>query len=238
MSRLLIISGATGGIGSAVCQKAGKGDILVPLYRNPAKMKPILEMLQAVEVKHGGMDLPGILGKISESEWERIDRVVLVMAAFSIKPLKRIEHISVEDAEKNIHGNVWGSVRITLEAFRFSKEKNKPLRIINFDSGAAYRPINGWGLYSAGKAYMNMWLKSLREEESLEIVSFDPGVVDTPMQAEIREADPADFPDLDMFLEYKKNGILNSPSEIAGYVWEHYVEHWDATEFAERYLKK
>lgn len=47
------------------------------------------------------------------------------------------------------------------------------------------------------------------------ILSVGPGVVDTPMQGEIRGADAEDFSRVEEFKTFKKNNELASPDEIA-----------------------
>ena len=41
-----------------------------------------------------------------------------------------------------------------------------------------------------------------------------PGIIDTHMQALIRAADPAVFPEIDKFLEYKANDDFNSTGQV------------------------
>ena len=43
-------------------------------------------------------------------------------------------------------------------------------------------------------------------------MSYAPGVLDTPMQAELRKSDPKDFPALDRFLNLHESGALIDPS--------------------------
>jgi NAD(P)-dependent dehydrogenase (short-subunit alcohol dehydrogenase family) len=59
--------------------------------------------------------------------------------------------------------------------------------IINVSSGAAYRPLEGWSSYCAGKAGLAMLTRSLVLETSgVRIFGFSPGTIDTDMQVKIR----------------------------------------------------
>jgi len=93
-------------------------------------------------------------------------------------------------------------------------------RVLHVSSGAAHRPIRGWGAYCVGKAALNMLYQVYRDElapEGVLVGSLRPGVVDTPMQAHIREQ-PADrFPDVDRFVALKQRGQLHSPEAAASY---------------------
>ena len=50
---------------------------------------------------------------------------------------------------------------------------------------------------------------------SSKIVAFAPGVVDTNMQAQIRETNKEDFTNLDRFIALKEEGKLLSPEYVA-----------------------
>lgn len=50
---------------------------------------------------------------------------------------------------------------------------------------------------------------------SSKIVAFAPGVVDTNMQAQIRETNREDFTNLDRFIALKEEGKLLSPEYVA-----------------------
>ena len=53
------------------------------------------------------------------------------------------------------------------------------------------------------------------KEFPVKIVAFAPGVVDTNMQAQIRETNKEDFTKLDRFIALKEEGKLLSPEYVA-----------------------
>ncbi|KAG0213065.1 hypothetical protein BGX28_005086 [Mortierella sp. GBA30] len=74
-------------------------------------------------------------------------------------------------------------VQQALPALRQSKG-----RVLLVSSGAAVNPYHGWGAYCTSKAALKMFGENLAKEEAdLTVVSIRPGVVDTEMQAVIRE---------------------------------------------------
>ena len=78
----------------------------------------------------------------------------------------------------------------------------------------------GWSLYCAAKAAMEGFVRALAVEEQHQdqpfvCVSIDPGVIDTEMQALIRETSVADFPDVERFTKRKQDGGLSSPESVA-----------------------
>jgi NAD(P)-dependent dehydrogenase (short-subunit alcohol dehydrogenase family) len=61
--------------------------------------------------------------------------------------------------------------------------------IINVSSGAAYRPLEGWSAYCAGKAGLAMLTRSIALEtagKGIRVFGFSPGTIDTDMQVKIR----------------------------------------------------
>jgi len=102
----------------------------------------------------------------------------------------------------------------------------RPLRIVNVSSGAATRAYAGWSAYCATKAALRMAGQVVAAEAAafpagaagppdLAVVSYEPGVVDTEMQAAVRETVRQDFPALDRFLDLHATGALAAPERPA-----------------------
>lgn len=91
--------------------------------------------------------------------------------------------------------------------------------IFNISSGAANKDIEGWAAYCASKAALDRFTTVCAQEQThkaqpIGIYSVSPGVIDTPMQSEIRAASREQFPSLDRFIELHEKGELLS-AEIA-----------------------
>jgi benzil reductase ((S)-benzoin forming) len=93
--------------------------------------------------------------------------------------------------------------------------------IVNISSGAGKNPIDSWAAYCASKAALDLFSQTVALEFQLNgnhkwhIHSIAPGVVDTPMQAHIRNTSPEKFKSLNRFIELKQNGDLVSPEITA-----------------------
>jgi benzil reductase ((S)-benzoin forming) len=93
--------------------------------------------------------------------------------------------------------------------------------ILNISSGAGKNPIDGWSVYCATKAGLDMFSRVVAEElkiagrSNTHIFSVAPGVVDTAMQDAIRAANVMDFSQVQRFVEYKKSDQLASPDLVA-----------------------
>lgn len=90
-------------------------------------------------------------------------------------------------------------------------------------SGAGQTVYEGWSAYCGGKAATDHWVRTVGAEQArrsgCEVASVAPGVVDTPMQDEIRTTSERDFPDLPRFVELHHEGLLRDPAEVAADFW-------------------
>lgn len=92
--------------------------------------------------------------------------------------------------------------------------------VMNISSGAAKHPIDGWAAYCASKAGLDMLSQCASEEAKIRknntrIFSLSPGVVDTDMQAEIRQTEPERFSSIQRFKDYHRNKELQEPEQVA-----------------------
>ncbi|OON69130.1 SDR family NAD(P)-dependent oxidoreductase [Hymenobacter sp. CRA2] len=95
-----------------------------------------------------------------------------------------------------------------------------PRTVLNISSGAAQRPVDGWGAYCASKAALDMLSQVAQKEQDLRsshvrIRSLAPGVVDTAMQEQIRGAAKPSFSEIERFQELSAGGQLASPDAVA-----------------------
>lgn len=100
--------------------------------------------------------------------------------------------------------------------------------IVNISSGAGKNPIDGWAVYCASKAGLDMFSRVVDAEQKVQshhpaenihkgfkIFSIAPGVVDTEMQEGIRSANSEDFSRLEDFIGYKVNNQLSEPKAVS-----------------------
>ena len=96
--------------------------------------------------------------------------------------------------------------------------------IVMLTSGAAKNPYPGWSSYSAGKAAVDAWVTAVGQEREqrggqVRVVAIGPGVVATPMQAQIRATPVEDFPRRQKFVDLFESGGLASPEDAARAIW-------------------
>ncbi|KAH9853508.1 short-chain dehydrogenase [Lenzites betulinus] len=153
-------------------------------------------------------------------KYKRIDG--LILNAGVLEPLGKIasEDISLDQWKQHFDVNFFSLVtalRATLPELRKSSPGG---RVVFVSSGAATGNTPAWGPYNAGKAAMNSLCRTLAEEEpDVTCVALRPGMVDTPMQALLRDrgSSTMDASVLKKFTEAYEKGELVKP-EDAGHV--------------------
>ncbi|KAK4051308.1 hypothetical protein OIO90_004789 [Microbotryomycetes sp. JL221] len=127
---------------------------------------------------------------VTLAAFQRVD--ALILNAGTLDPLGTTEGLTGKlDKYKTLFDvNFFSLVSIVQHALPHLRERSKhdvSGRIIMVSSGAATGGVAGWGPYSASKAAMNSFVRTLgNEEPSIVSVAVRPGVVDTAMQEAIR----------------------------------------------------
>ena len=235
-NHLLIVTGATGGIGSALMLTALQHQCrCCAVVRNEAKLSQMISDQQSNLL----MVLPYAPPSTKKFKLllNQVCSVTLVSCAFQIHPISHIVNFGDQEIADNIYDNLTIFVQLVSRIALLCKQKSLPLNIVNLDSGAAYRAIDGWSLYSAGKAYTDMFLQTLAVEEPwVSVVLYDPGVVDTGMQEAIRNTEQNQFSQVQIFRDYYANNLLHSPQIVAADIYRRYVQTWCAEGLREKFV--
>lgn len=108
-------------------------------------------------------------------------------------------------------------------------------RIVDVSTGAARNPYPGLGAYGGSKAALRLSGMILAEElddaeqsgapaRDVAILSYEPGVVDTEMQQDLRETTLEVLPMREYFAELDRDGRLVPPSAPAGEIADFLME--------------
>jgi NAD(P)-dependent dehydrogenase (short-subunit alcohol dehydrogenase family) len=193
------------------------GANVVLMARSADELEAVAQQIREA----GGQALP-VVGDVSRDtdcqrvmaetlrEFGQLD--ALVNNASILGPIAPIGSGEPKAWRKNWTINLLGPVMLTQAALPHLRQRKG--RVINVSSGAAVNVIPGWAAYCTAKAALNHFTRALAEEEpSITALAFRPGVVDTAMQATIREEGAQGMPD-DVharFVRYFEEGELLPP---------------------------
>lgn len=228
---LVILTGASRGLGRAMAEQLlSPGRLLLTLSRHPDGALQDLAAQRGGALEQWPLDLAQGSDAAARLEaWLHAENAAGFSAATLINNaglLGRVGPIEESDAEAIV-----AALRVGLEApallcsafLRATERWPVPRKVLNISSGAGRRAIAGWSIYCAAKAGLDhltrvMAVDEARRPNGARVVSLAPGVIDTDMQAELRAADAAGFPDQLRFREMKASGQLASPDEAAARV--------------------
>lgn len=222
MTDLLIITGASRGLGAALAATAPFSGRTIDVSRSGS---------EADDVEHLEADLAEprswaeVGSRIHESFRESPPgRSVFIHAAGVLTPIGFAGEVESDLYTRNVlinsaAGQILGHHYLSAAAGRDGRHQ-----LVMITSGAATSAYEGWSSYGAGKAALDQWVRTAGTEQGLrggvEVYAIAPGVVATEMQAEIREMPEKDFPRVERFRELHRNENLISPTEAAKKVWQ------------------
>jgi NAD(P)-dependent dehydrogenase (short-subunit alcohol dehydrogenase family) len=129
-----------------------------------------------------------------------------------IDPIAPIKDLALDSFRQNMATNV--EAPLCLNQSLLAQLKGG--RVLHIGSGAAYFPVKGWAAYCTSKAALSMITKCWQLEcDDPSFASVMPGIIDTPMQAEIRHSDCMDSEKLHFFQKLKRNNQLITCDTVA-----------------------
>lgn len=210
---MFVITGGGTGIGRALALTlAKKGLPVLIIGRRESLLREVAGLNSCIEYLCADVSLPEgrevIIKKL-----QHVSAIHgLVHNAGTIKPIKSIGSITLSEWRKVMETNVEAPLFLT----QCLSEKLQGNRVLNISSGAAYFPVKGWSAYCTSKAALSMLTQCFQlEVKDIHFASVMPGIIDTPMQSEIRKSEQMDSEKLDFFKQLKTNNALVSPETAA-----------------------
>lgn len=223
-----IVTGGSRGLGAAMIQGLMAPDhVVFNLSRkdNINLQKDFATAKCQLTQIHCDLNQVELLDEVMDQVFRKIhlmdgDQIYLINNAGTVHPIKQIEHARTEEIITAFHVNSIAPVILTARFIEKTQDFLGVKRVLNISSGAGNKPYEGWSTYCATKSALDMFTQVVGKEQDSKkgavlILSLAPGIVDTDMQREIREATAEDFPLLNRFQNYKKNGDLWSPEFVA-----------------------
>lgn len=146
--------------------------------------------------------------------------VYLIHNASTVNPIDTADQHTPEAIDSHVHVNLIAPMAATSIFLKAANKANIPLINVYVTSGAADRSVYGWSLYSSSKAGLNRYAAAVAfEQEQLntkhKAIIFDPSIMDTRMQQEIRSSSVQAFQDVEQFKQYKRKNQLRDTDQVA-----------------------
>ena len=221
MSKIVVITGASSGIGFQLSKTLllSESNILVIAIGRRGNMLSKLQALFPKKVLTIEADIAspdGRKGVVSAlSQYSKID--YLVHAAATVHPLNSIKKLKLDDWRKSQQTNVEAPLFLT--QLLLNKFNNS--RVLFITSEPIIHPVFGASSYCVSKAGQQMVYECFKAEFPINKVAFclvSPGMVDTPMQEQIRQADPNELPMVAAISALYADNKLLEPSVVADFL--------------------
>jgi benzil reductase ((S)-benzoin forming) len=214
--KLAIISGGSKGLGAALCEQYLERDYeVVEFSRSAPHVYSVAIDLSSVD--QVGQIVSEALIPFAKREWQEI---VVISNAGILTPVGPVSKKERDSVIANLNTNFVSAIIFMSEVLTHFQQHKGKKTLVGISSGAALGERAGWSLYCAAKAGMEHFIRSVAKEQDLEqkpfkMINVDPGLIDTGMQASIRQSSADDFPSLEQFMQRKEAGLLVPPGKVA-----------------------
>jgi len=229
--RVAVITGASRGLGAGLAAYfAAQGVRLGLCARHvPAAVRTRLTAPDAsrgvpTEAFRASVDVTerGALDDFVAGVVDRFGRIDLwVNNAGLLGPIGPLAGLDPAAVARTVEVNVVGVLHASAAFAAHVRSRPGPGVLVNISSGAATTPYVGWAAYCASKAAVEQLTRVVALEEAphgLVAYAVSPGIVDTDMQAAVRAADEADFPDVQRFRRFAADHAFNSPAWVGSHI--------------------
>jgi len=184
-----LVTGASRGLGEGAARALAQAGAKVMLVaRDGALVQTVASEIGGEALACDVSDYAAVAQAVAATRKRFGGLDILVNNAGVIEPISDLATSDPAVWARNVQINLIGAyyvVRAVLDGMM----KGAGGTIINVSSGAAYRPLEGWSAYCAGKAGLAMMTRSVALEtkgRGIRIFGFSPGTIDTDMQVKIR----------------------------------------------------
>jgi benzil reductase ((S)-benzoin forming) len=225
--KTIIITGTSSGLGKALFDTLhASGARLICISRTFSDQQTALAgddtVLLTCDLSNN-TEVLSLTKKLREMLREARD-IVFIDNAATIKPIGSVGQLDESLILTTTHTNFVAPM--LLANALASLENAERVSFIYVTTGAAKYAITGWALYCATKTGIDMFYKVVQEQykddKRISVHAFNPGVIDTPMQSQIRESSDKDFPRVKEYTLLHKMQKLSDPASVAKKLIEQY----------------
>ncbi|MBW7476458.1 SDR family NAD(P)-dependent oxidoreductase [Paenibacillus oenotherae] len=223
--KTVIITGVSRGIGeAAACLLLDMGHRIIGIARGSSSSLNQYAGYVGIEADLGDTaGLSGMLAKVFEriQPAERSDGIYLVNNAAMLQPLRDAGSCMPEEIAYHMGVNLTAPMVLSALFARHTDSYTGDKRILNISSASAAVLLPGMSCYSTAKAGLDVFSKVMGMEQQnkpypLRIASVWPGMIETELQAEVRNQPISEFESAGLFIGAKESGMLATPGAAAG----------------------
>ena len=214
-----ILTGHSKGLGLGIAQSLlARGYPVLGLSRSihaelQKQFPTLLQQLPVDLAEHAALQ-ELLVGEALPEFMANATQLLLINNAGLVSPIGPLSVQPASDISRSMQLNVTTPLVLSAHITQLLKV-DQQLRVLHVSSGAGRSAYPGWSVYCASKAALDMHAQAtqLDKLEQVRICSLAPGVIDTDMQAQIRDTDEALFPNKKRFEELKSTQQLSSPKQ-------------------------
>ncbi|WP_430405801.1 SDR family NAD(P)-dependent oxidoreductase [Fluviicola sp.] len=211
---MIIITGTSRGIGKAVAEHyLSRDEKVIGIGRNHPISHPNYSSINC------DLSDPDAVDQISFPQLGE-EPIIFIHNAGILGKVDYFERLESKEIAQVMQVNLFAGATILQQLLK-KLPKDQSFKCIFISSGAGKNPIASWASYCASKAAVDLFCQTIQLEEQelgrndFHCLSVAPGVVDTDMQATIRESNQNSFSEVERFKEYKNSNQLYSTELVA-----------------------
>ena len=226
---LTILTGASRGMGLAMAQQLlqpGCTLLCISRHTQPT-LTELVDTIDDATLAQWALDLnDGAAASAQLKRWlalflgDEFASATLINNAAIVPSIAPLRDVSSAEIATVLRVGLEAPMQLTAAFLNATSHWSGARKVLNISSGNGRRAMASQASYSAAKAGMDHYSRVVAIEEAAKpngakICSLAPGVIDTDMQAQLRNADAKAFPDQKVFIDYKNSGQLTSPDDAA-----------------------
>lgn len=179
MKRVIVITGATSGIGRALTEKFSQEDIVFAGYRNSNYESELKSISPNVVPFFIDMENSSVVHGAAIQIKRMTNNIDILINAAGCVMAGAMENMSIDKLRKQFEVNTFSHLRFTQDLM----EELEGGKVINISSMASYGIFPFVAPYCASKRAMDILFNALELESNhkIKVVSVKPGVIATPL---------------------------------------------------------
>jgi len=226
--RYAIITGTSKGLGASIGERFLRAGVnVVGVSRTESQQLREVANQTEADYQHFTCNLADTnrldrtFAKINDQVFKQETKLVyLINNAATVNPIDIATRHTIEALQAHMQLNLVAPIITTALVLKRAKRCGIKTIITNITSGAADRSTYGWSAYGTSKAGLNRYTDTVAlEQKELgtdnKVILFDPSIMDTGMQEDIRATNSESFREVDKFKKYKVDNQLSATADVA-----------------------